>query len=105
MNCGACYCCSNAYLLIPGIVGGILGSYLSVKLQDISFIKPFISGILLVLGVLIIIKYIKNKEYTIYSTPSIRKIVPIGFIAAFVDAIGGGGWGPIATPSLIASNS
>jgi len=93
------------YLLIPGIVGGILGSYLSVKLQDISFIKPFISGILLVLGVLIIIKYIKNKEYTIYSTPRIRKIVPIGFIAAFVDAIGGGGWGPIATPSLIASNS
>jgi hypothetical protein len=36
--------------------------------------------------------------------PSQRRLALIGFPAAFIDALGGGGWGPIATPSLLMSN-
>lgn len=93
------------YLAIPGIVGGAIGAYISVKVQNISVIKPFVSGILLILGLFIIIKYMKKMEIIEYSIPRIRKLVPLGFFAAFIDAIGGGGWGPISTPTLIATNT
>src|SRR3989338_1846551 len=93
------------FLAIGGVFGGILGAYLAVRLQEISFIKPVISGILLFFGLLIIIKFLKKKQETEYLTPRIRKLVPLGFFAAFIDAIGGGGWGPVTTPALLATNT
>ena len=94
------------YLIIGGLPGGILGAYFAVKLQGFTFIKPIISGILLILGLMIIIKFLRKKQAEDkYLLPRIRKLLPLGFVAAFVDAIGGGGWGPITTPTLIATNS
>jgi len=94
------------YLVITGVIGGVLGAYFAVKLQEFTFIKPIVSGILLVLGVIIIIKFLKRKqEIKEYILPRIRRLLPLGFVAAFIDAIGGGGWGPVTTPALIATNS
>ncbi|MFZ6035341.1 MAG: sulfite exporter TauE/SafE family protein [Patescibacteria group bacterium] len=95
------------FLAIPGILGGILGAAFSVYFEKMLLIKPVISAILLVLGIAIIVKFLKKRgsDSGIYKSPRIRQLVPLGFIAAFVDAIGGGGWGPIATPALVISDA
>ena len=94
------------YLIIGGLPGGILGAYFAVKLQDFTFIKPIISGILLFFGAVIIVKFLRKRQSEDkYLLPRIRKLMPLGFFAAFIDAIGGGGWGPITTPALVATNA
>ncbi len=93
-----------SYLGIPGVIGGVAGAIAAVKFQNFSLIKPFVSGVLLVMGGLIIVKYLRRKQAAEYEIPSKRKLIPLGFAAAFIDAIGGGGWGPITTPTLIATN-
>lgn len=95
------------YLVIPGVIGGSIGAFFSVKYQNSDIIKPFISFILLLLGVLIVFKYLMKKDFleNEYITPKRNHIIPLGFIASFVDAIGGGGWGPISTPVLVISNT
>jgi uncharacterized membrane protein YfcA len=95
------------YLVFSGVVGGMCGALAAIKLQNIDVIRPIVSLLLLCLGLLIIVRHFsKNKSAgENYSIPRIRKLVPLGFVAAFTDAIGGGGWGPIATPSLVATNT
>lgn len=95
------------YLVIPGVIGGVAGVFGAVAFQDASFIKPIVSTILLALGILIIIKFLSKKDFLIeeYKTPRVRYLLPLGFIAAFIDAIGGGGWGPISTPVLVIKNA
>lgn len=96
-----------AFLAIPGVFGGALGAWSIVALQDATFIRPVIAGILLILGVLIVIKFTRKKDMldAEYERPRIRHLMPLGFVASFVDAIGGGGWGPITTPTLILRNA
>lgn len=96
-----------AFLAIPGIFGGVFGAWSAVHFQDETFIRPLIAAILLTLGVFIIFKFSRKKEIldTEYDRPRVRHLMPLGFAAAFVDAIGGGGWGPIATPTLILRNA
>lgn len=95
------------YLVIPGVIGGVAGVFGAVAFQDAIFIKPIVSTILLALGILIIIKFLSKKDFLIeeYKTPRVRYLLPLGFIAAFIDAIGGGGWGPISTPVLVIKNA
>lgn len=84
-------------LVIPGVIGGIIGAYILVEF-DSKYIKPFISIYLLIMGIKIIIKGInKNQVRKIQD-----KIIPLGFFGGFFDAIGGGGWGPIVTSTLVA---
>jgi len=96
-------------LVIPGAVGGALGAYFLASLPG-NVMKPFIAGFLLIMGVLILFRFARPKKETsnsrlstALSNPKISKqrIGILGFIAAFFDAVGGGGWGPIATPGLI----
>ncbi len=95
------------FLAIPGVVGGSLGAYSAVHLQDVTLTRPIIACILLALGVLIIIKFVRKKELldAEYDRPRVRHLMPLGFVAAFIDAIGGGGWGPITTPTLVLRNA
>ena len=84
-------------LVIPGVLGGIFGAYALSEL-DASCIKPFVNTYLLLLGIYIIFKGLKKirlKKVT-------NKIKPLGFIGGMFDAIGGGGWGPIVTTTLVA---
>jgi hypothetical protein len=85
-------------LLIPGVVGGVIGAYLLTSIPG-DIIKPFISAYLLIMGIIILVKALqKNQEHReVTSHLSI-----LGLIGGFFDAVGGGGWGPIVTTTLVA---
>ena len=88
-------------LLIPGAIGAIIGavtiSYISK--DYISFVKPFVSVYTLALGVMIVRKAL---NLHIKTRKKIKKIKPLALIGGFLDSVGGGGWGPIVTTTLIA---
>lgn len=84
-------------LVIPGVIGGIMGAFLLVSIEG-ELIRPFVSAYLLVMGIIILIKAFSPKQ-------PIREVKQVGFlglIGGFFDAIGGGGWGPIVTTTLVA---
>ena len=86
-----------ARLLIPGVIGGVAGAYLLSEVPG-GKIKPFIAVYLAAMGVLILIKAIRQPvEREVRST-----LIPLGLAGGFFDAIGGGGWGPIVTSTLVA---
>lgn len=85
-------------LLIPGIIGGVVGAYLLTALPA-NIIKPFVSIYLAVMGVVILIKALRRQTP---DAPVTSHVEPLGLIGGFFDAIGGGGWGPIVTSTLVA---
>ncbi len=89
-------------LLIPGILGGVTGAYLLSNI-DGNFLKPYIALYLILMGLVIIWRAFKITEIAEH-IPALKKIIPLGLIGGFFDAIGGGGWGPIVTSTLIARN-
>jgi uncharacterized membrane protein YfcA len=89
-------------LAIPGVIGGVAGAYFLASVPG-KTIKPFAAVILLMMGLLILYRFLvrKNPIPTGNNGYSRWKLTLLGLIAGFMDAVGGGGWGPIATPSLI----
>jgi uncharacterized membrane protein YfcA len=90
-------------LLVSGVMGAVAGTLSAVRFQDAPSIRVVVAGILLVLGVMIVARFARSRQHR-HAVPSQRRLALIGFPAAFIDALGGGGWGPIATPSLLMSN-
>ena len=90
-------------LLVSGVAGAVGGTLSAVTFQDAPAIRVVVAGILLVLGVMIVVRFARRRQHR-HAVPSPRRLLFIGFPAAFIDALGGGGWGPIATPSLLMSN-
>jgi len=87
-------------LLVPaGAAGGILGAYVLTSF-DGAVMKPFITAYLAAMGVVILWRGILNRSH---KAPSQKLIPPLGLVAGFADAAGGGGWGPIVTSTLMAS--
>jgi len=87
-------------LLIPGVLGGILGAYILTSIPT-NIIKPLVSVYLLIMGVVILKKVIGKTDHK--TTPiSSKKMITLGAIGGLFDAIGGGGWGPIVTTTLVA---
>jgi uncharacterized membrane protein YfcA len=84
-------------LALPGAVGGAIGAYLLSEF-DGDTLKPYISAYLLVLGIVIIWKALAKRPL---EAPKPRSVAPLGFFGGLLDAIGGGGWGPIVTSSLL----
>ncbi len=84
-------------LLIPGVIGAALGAYVLSNFPG-DAMRPYIAGYLLLMGVIIIGKAFR----TIPPREVTSHLVPLGFIGAFLDAVGGGGWGPIVATNLIA---
>jgi len=85
-------------LLVPGVIGGILGAYTLTRI-DGNVLKPYISAYLVVMGMVIIVKAFRaHRERAV--PPGV--IIPLGLGGGFFDAIGGGGWGPIVTTNLVA---
>jgi len=86
-------------LLIPGVLGAITGAYILSSLEEYSrYLKPIVSTYTLILGVIIITKAIRN----IKTKKKVKRIGRLAFFGAFLDSIGGGGWGPIVSSTLIA---
>ena len=84
-------------LALPGVLGGIAGAYLLTSI-DGNVLKPFISAYLLIMGVIILIKAFNGK----HEPKETKHLGILGIIGGFFDAIGGGGWGPIVTTTLVA---
>jgi len=85
------------HLLIPGVLGSITGAYLLSDVISGDVIKPFIAVYMIVLAVIIIRKALAK---TIVK----KKTKKLGYLATFggfMDAVGGGGWGPIVTSTLL----
>ncbi|WP_370695660.1 sulfite exporter TauE/SafE family protein (plasmid) [Priestia megaterium] len=93
-------------LIIPGSIGAFIGAcFLSNLPGDV--VKPYISLFLLMLGFYVIIRFlIKNKPSSTQRNLNLttKQALPLGLIAGFADATGGGGWGPLTTPILLSKN-
>ena len=89
---------------LPGALGAFLGA---VVLSSISgdLAKPWMAGVLLALGVYILGRFTLGREVRPKGRPYVRfrYLAPLGLGAGFVDATGGGGWGPVSTPTLLAT--
>jgi uncharacterized protein len=83
-------------LLIPGMFGGICGAYLLTNI-DGSVVKPFVLGYLILIGFWLLARGI-FWPLTIHRP---KVIEPLGLIGGFLDAAGGGGWGPVVTSNLL----
>lgn len=93
-------------LIIPGSIGAFLGACFLGSIPG-HIIKPYISFFLLALGCYVIYRFLFKFDPTKQISKmkmSKKHFIPLGFIAGFFDATGGGGWGPIATPVLLTSN-
>jgi len=83
-----------------GIVGGVLGTYLLTAI-DGAVLRPFVTLYLGLLGIYILYRAFRIRAA--YKEPKTGLVLPLGVAGGFVDAAGGGGWGPIVTSSLIGS--
>lgn len=84
-------------LVIPGVIGGAIGAYL-LSSVDAKWIKPGVAAYLAVIGLTILYKAFRSPVERHVDT----MIAPLGLAGGFFDAIGGGGWGPIVTSTLVA---
>ena len=88
-----------ARLGVTGVLGAILGAWILSNI-DVTVARRFVYGYLLIMGL-----YILWKSMRIAPVP--RKLAgwtaPLGFVAGFLDASGGGGWGPMTTSTLVGS--
>ena len=83
-------------LLLPGMAGGLIGAYVLTSV-DASVIKPFVLLYLTAIGI-----YLLWRGLT-YPPPVRRPkhVFPLGLLGGFLDAAGGGGWGPVVTSNLL----
>lgn len=85
-----------ARLVIPGMIGGISGAYLLTNI-DASVAKPLVLTYLASMGVYILWRGIRHPP----QEKKAKVVEPLGLIGGFLDAAGGGGWGPIVTSNLL----
>lgn len=89
---------------VPGAIGAFAGAtFLSSLSTDAA--TPWMSGILLTLGAYVLVRFTFGTLKDRRDRPPLRSrfLAPLGLVAGFVDATGGGGWGPVATPTLLVS--
>lgn len=90
---------------VPGAVGAFLGATLLSHLTTAAA-APIMSGVLLLLGVYILTRFALRPPPVATATTSPHRrrfLVPLGFLGGFVDATGGGGWGPVSTTTLLSA--
>jgi len=90
------------FLAIAGSVGGIAGALFLTQVPG-TLIRPYVFGYLLIMGLLILWRCLREgKERHIMPGGF---VAPLGGIGGFLDAVGGGGWGPVVTSSLIGAGA
>lgn len=85
-------------LLVPGVIGGLIGTYVLTNV-DGKILKPLVSCYLLLMGI-----YVLSKAFTKSHANrklSASKISGVALFGGFMDSTGGGGWGPIVTTTLV----
>ena len=88
-------------LSVAGVGGGIAGALVLVNL-DGATIRPFVFGYLMIMGFVIVWRGLLLPSSR--TVPN-NLVVPLGGAGGFLDAIGGGGWGPVVTSSLIGAGA
>ena len=89
-------------IAIPGGIGAFLGATLLSSLSTESA-KPLASTLLFTLGIYVLLRFLLGKaQVQRKGRPGLRFLAPLGLIGGFIDATGGGGWGPVTTPTLLA---
>lgn len=84
-------------LAIAGVIGGVLGAYVLAGIKG-DIIKPFIVGYLAFIGLWILWRAghdVKPRRLPAWIT------APVGMVGGFLDAIGGGGWGPTVSSTMV----
>jgi uncharacterized membrane protein YfcA len=83
-------------LLLPGMVGGVLGAYVLTSV-DANIIKPLVLAYLVGIGFYLLWRGLIYPPQ--HQRP--KRVLPLGLIGGFLDAAGGGGWGPVVTSNLL----
>ena len=93
-------------LAVPGAIGGFLGAVVLSSLSAESA-EPVMAAVLVVLGLYVLLRF------SLLGGPAVNRegarplprifLGPLGAFAGFMDAAGGGGWGPISTPALLST--
>ena len=82
-------------IVIPGVIGGILGAYVLTLAAEKA--RPFVLAYLICIGLYLLWRGLRH----VHQEKKPRVVAPLGFIGGFLDAAGGGGWGPIVTSNLL----
>lgn len=85
-----------ARLAVPGVIGGVLGAYMLSQI-DASVARPFVLAYLGAIGLYLVWRGIHFPPT--HKPP--RIVEPLGLVGGFLDAAGGGGWGPVVTGNLL----
>ncbi|MGH3345604.1 MAG: sulfite exporter TauE/SafE family protein [Nocardioides sp.] len=91
-------------LAVPGFVGAFAGATFLASLPA-DTAKPWVAGLLMVLGLYVIYRFLVlgGRRPSFRSRPGARFLVPMGLVGGTLDSIGGGGWGPVGTTTLLSS--
>jgi uncharacterized protein len=84
---------------VAGAIGAALGAWVLSNV-DSSFMRPYVATYLLLIGLFILLKAWRLAPAR--DAPA-KWTAPVGFVAGFLDASGGGGWGPVTTSTLVGS--
>src|SRR5262245_27749180 len=90
---------------VPGAIGAFVGATVLSSITG-DWLKPMVAVILFGLGTLVIVRSVRGDLRGEHHDPGhlrTRFLAPLGLSAGFLDAVGGGGWGPVATPTLLRS--
>ncbi|MCX8477214.1 MAG: sulfite exporter TauE/SafE family protein [Sphingomonas sp.] len=87
-------------IAVPGVIGGALGAYVLSNIHA-STAKPFILAYLTAIGLYLLWR---SRHYPPHER-SPRIVEPLGLAGGFLDAAGGGGWGPVVTSNLLVQGS
>ncbi len=93
------------WLAIPGGVGAFFGAVVLSSVISAEAAEPIVAIFLFLLGAYVLARFAFNRSDNVVENLPIPRafLSPLGLIAGFLDAVGGGGWGPISTPTLLSS--
>jgi uncharacterized membrane protein YfcA len=85
-----------ARIVIPGVIGGVLGAYVLTQV-DAGVARPLVLAYLAAIGIYLLWRGAMHR----HTEREPRIVEPLGLIGGFLDAAGGGGWGPVVTSNLL----
>jgi uncharacterized membrane protein YfcA len=89
-------------LAVPGVIGGVVGAYLLASFPG-DTLRPVVSLYLLAMGITILVRAVRLVPASVDLND--RPVTLLGLVGGFLDAVGGGGWGPIVASRLIGSGA
>jgi uncharacterized protein len=93
------------WLAIPGGIGAFFGAVVLSSIISAEAAEPIVAIFLFLLGAYVLARFAFNRSTNVVENLPIPRafLSPLGLVAGFLDAVGGGGWGPTSTPTLLSS--